>query len=325
MKKIEIQKHYKENKQLYQRLAENTKQALLSFLQEDGISYHSISSRIKEFDSYYEKIERKGYDKPLEQIEDFCGIRIICFYPADLERIKKIIQKEFDVLESIDKTANLEPDRFGYRSNHFIVKIKKEWLKAPNYRGLEDLKSEIQVRTILMHSWADIEHKLAYKKNEDVPLEFRRKLYQLSALLEIADTQFQDLKNQKENLKQSLIITKKGKSHFDISQNTNLDSLQSYLDFTFPNRMKGNNETSQLLEELNELELTLTDIESFRKDLEEILPKIEKDMVKGKWAQVGIVRAILDLKSDKYWNNRSKDWQEGKWGKNIVKWRKELK
>ena len=64
----------------------------------------------------------------------------------------------------------LEPDRFGYRSRHFIVSVNREWLKAPNYRGLSGLKAEIQVRTILMHAWADVEYKLAYKKRNMFPL-----------------------------------------------------------------------------------------------------------------------------------------------------------
>jgi len=36
-------------------------------------------------------------------------------------------------------------------------------MKAPNYRGLSKLNFEIQARTILMHGWAAINHKLLYK------------------------------------------------------------------------------------------------------------------------------------------------------------------
>jgi ppGpp synthetase/RelA/SpoT-type nucleotidyltranferase len=324
MTKQEVEKFYINNQKLFSRLAENTKQALQTFLEAENISYHSISFRIKKFDSYFEKIERKGYDNPFEQIEDFCGLRIICFYPYDLEKIAKIINSEFEVIESIDKSANLEPDRFGYRSNHYIVRVKKDWLNAPNYRGLEDLKAEIQVRTILMHSWADIEHKLAYKNKEDIPVEFSRKLYQLSALLEIADSQFQELKNDKENFKSSLIISKKGGDKiFDVQSDLNLDSFQAYLDFTFPNR--NNQEVDGLFRQVKKLKISLADIEKFRKETEEIIPEIEKEILRDRtWPQVGIIRAILDLKSDVFWNNRPKEWAETNWGKVISEWRKKI-
>ncbi|WP_316787227.1 hypothetical protein [Pedobacter frigiditerrae] len=319
MDKAEIEEHYHSKHSLYARLAENLKQALITFLTEQKISYHTISFRIKEFDSFYEKIERKGYENPLDQIEDFCGLRIVCFYPLDLDRISDIINDEFEILEAIDKSSALEPDRFGYRSNHYIVKIKKEWSKAPNYRGLENLKTEIQVRTILMHSWADIEHKLAYKNKEDIPIEFRRKLYQLSALLEIADSQFQELKNEKENFKQSLIINTKGKKSFDFSKDLNLDTLQAYLDFVFPKRPKTN--PFRLLKELLEHNISLEELDNMRIAVEPFISEVEKEISSTGWAQVGVVRAILDLKSESYWRWRSEAIKGTGWIKTISKWK----
>ncbi|HYF67821.1 MAG TPA: hypothetical protein VD884_06790 [Ohtaekwangia sp.] len=324
--KDDVEKYYKSQEPLYKRLEENLKQALVAFLDEGKISCHSISSRIKEFDSYYEKIERKRYDNPEDQIEDFCGLRIICFYPSDLEKIGKIIKREFEVVNSIDKTSNLEPDRFGYRSNHYIVKIKTEWAKAPNYRGLKNLKAEVQVRTILMHAWADIEHKLAYKKKEQIPGEFRRKLSQISALLEIADSQFQELKNEKEDLRKSLIIESKGKKNFDFSTELNLDTLQAYLDFAFPDRGKSLDSTRRLLDEIVSLNLSLKDIDQMKSEVQTIFPELEKKVVKeGRWAQVGIARMILDLKSDAYWKKRPKRWSNLSWGQVVLTERKRIK
>lgn len=322
--KQEIKEYYDNNKICQTRLAENLIQALQHFCDEDKISIHSITYRIKEFESFFEKIERKSYDNPAEQIEDFCGVRIVCFYPNDLERISNIINSEFQILESIDKTANLEADRFGYRSHHYIVKIKKDWSNAPNYRGLEDLKVEIQVRTILMHAWADIEHKLAYKKKEDIPQEFRRKLYQLSALLEIADSQFQELKNTKENFKSSLIIDNEGEKEFDTNKEMSLDSLQAYLDFNFPDRTRM--EVNSLLDELNTSNITFELIDNNYKKVRDILPEVESEIVhEGKWAQVGIVRAILDLTDDNFWMNRPLGMKNAQWGEVIEKWRRKLR
>jgi putative GTP pyrophosphokinase len=176
-----------------------------------------------------------------------------------------------------------------------------------------------------MHSWADIEHKLAYKKQEQIPTEFRRKLYQLSALLEIADSQFQDLKNEKEKLKHSLVIEERGIRKFDITKELNIDTFKGYLDFTFPNRLILKDQTTKLFDEFIEFEVTLEQFEKMRIETEEIMPIIESEILSDnkKWAQVGIVRAILDLKLDKYWESRMHI--EYNWNDVIREWREKLK
>jgi ppGpp synthetase/RelA/SpoT-type nucleotidyltranferase len=325
----EIKKYYDENYVKYSRLADNIKEAFKTFLSENDLNYHTISSRIKAYNSYVDKIDRKNYKNPQDEIEDFCGVRIVCFYPQDLDKIQEIIDKEFDVLDSIDKSEANEIDRFGYRSKHYIVKIKKEWATAPNYRYLENLKVEIQVRTILMHVWADIEHKLAYKKKEDIPDKFKRKLYQLSALLEIADNQFQDLKNQKESFQKSLVIDKKGIKEFDFTQDLNLDSLQAYLDFAFPDEPKSENSTRILLQELINYNISLYSFNEYVLALGKFLPKIETEVLGSKnklrnLTQVGKSRMVLDLMFDEYWNDRKVKALSASWFAAITKWREKV-
>ncbi len=183
MNKSEIKTKYDELLPLYQRLAENIKNALIQFLDDLNIDYLDVEFRIKDFKSFYEKIERKKYKNPFEDIQDFCGIRIINYYPSDLEKITDLIKKEFNVSESIDKQDELDDDRFGYRSYHFIATLRKSWMSAPNYRGLEGFNFEIQARTILMHGWAAINHKLLYKHEDDIPKQFKRDLFRSSALI----------------------------------------------------------------------------------------------------------------------------------------------
>lgn len=298
----------------YRNLAVNLQEALRGFLNDAGIEVLDVQYRIKEFDSFYEKIQRKGYTKPFEELEDICGLRIICYYPSDLDKICKLISSEFDVLESTDKADLLEPDRFGYRSTHFVVCIKDEWSKAPNYRGLSGLKTEIQVRTILMHAWADVEHKLAYKKREHVPPQLIRRLSQLSALFEVADQQLDGLWEAKKEYKQTFFI--KGKEYriisFDASKGLNIDNLQAVLDLHFPNRPK-DQDISYLLDELLAHEVTMEDIEDGYYKVKDILRESEKEELEyqgeslepvREMSQTGIVRHILDLTHDRYWSHR---------------------
>lgn len=304
----------------YSNLSVNIKQALNIILDNAGIEVLDIRSRIKEFESFWDKIQRKGYQEPFQDIEDICGVRIISYYPSDLEKISALIHREFNVIESIDKVDTLGPDKFGYRSIHFVVTIKDEWLSTPNYRGLSDIKAEIQVRTILMHAWADIEQKLAYKKAEYVPEKFRRNLARISAILEEADERLDSLRQERENYIETLISGEaKESGRFDINQEMSLDSLQAFLDFYFEDRGKSIKETALLLDEIMENKVSIRELVQGLEMVREFLPKMEKEsfriipsqtetglkLLPGKrWAQVGIARHILDITHDKYWKYR---------------------
>lgn len=74
---------------LYQRLSFNITESLKFLLKDSGIPYLDVYSRVKEFDSFFDKIDRKQYKKPFDQIEDICGLRIVCYYPSDILQIKK--------------------------------------------------------------------------------------------------------------------------------------------------------------------------------------------------------------------------------------------
>lgn len=302
---------YNELAPRYNSLAQNLTSAIRDFLIKNNIDFLDVASRIKTFDSFFDKIQRKKLStlKPLEEIKDLCGIRIIVFYPSDLELIHDIIHKEFDVLETINKEELLEPDRFGYRSFHYIVKIKDEWLKAPNYRGLNDLVAEIQVRTILMHAWADLSHKLSYKEKAYIPNQFRRQMSRLSALFELADEQFDILRKEKQNYVKSLIQASNDARSFDREQPLDVDSLQAFMDYYFPDRASDMQNTESLLNDLKNNNITFRDLidgyDKTKAELQSFEPLFFKKISAGKktrWAQVGIVRMILNLSHDRYWS-----------------------
>jgi hypothetical protein len=58
------------------------------------------------------------------------------------------------------------------------------------------LTAEVQVRSVLQHAWAAISRKLDYKVATQAPIVLRRRLFRLSALLELADDEFAGVRDE---------------------------------------------------------------------------------------------------------------------------------
>ena len=309
MRKVEIlpkeqlRKEYDHLLPKYRAMEQNLSRSLDKLIRDASIDFHVIEHRIKGFDSFYEKT-LGGYKDPLKEIKDVCGLRIVCLFQSDIDKIAEIIQREFIVDEITDKSQLLGTDRFGYRSRHFIVRLKDEWLKEPTHRGLEGLSAEIQVRTMLEHSWAAIEHKIQYKSAEQVPTEYRRRFSQLSALLELADEAFDDIRKSKEeylkNLKiKASIQTKKEPFEFDVSQPLNLDTLVLFLDHFIPDRERRVEDTGKLLDEILEAGLSMRDLLEILEKGKPLIPTIEKS-IGIKFHQTGVMRMSLMAYDENY-------------------------
>jgi putative GTP pyrophosphokinase len=133
----------------------------------------------------------------LSDITDLAGIRIITYYSDQVDNVAKIIEREFEVDKenTIDKRKIMDPDKFGYISLHYIIKLNDARKQLPEYERFKELKAEIQIRTILQHAWADIEHDLGYKSKDAIPRDIQRDFNRLSGLLELADKEFLGIRN----------------------------------------------------------------------------------------------------------------------------------
>ena len=102
----------------YKLLSEKTKEFLSSILRSKGIVPHSITSREKAPEELREKITREGgvYDNLLNNITDLAGVRIITYFPSDVDKIVPLIEKEFkvDPKHSMDKRLSSDFAIFGY-------------------------------------------------------------------------------------------------------------------------------------------------------------------------------------------------------------------
>ena len=156
-----------------------------------------IEGRVKSWNSLDGKLKRKEIDiKNCIELTDLIGVRIITLFKGDVDRLCALLGKTFKVLQKDDKSETIEISRFGYLSQHLVVKIPRAWKRMPSFKGL-DFQVEIQVRTGAQHIWAAASHVLQYKKEGDVPPAVSRSIYRVAALLETVDLEFERVLEQR--------------------------------------------------------------------------------------------------------------------------------
>lgn len=195
----EILNEYDKNKQINLAFTKKLESFISEILSFNNIHIHTLTSRVKERNSLTNKIIKKENYITVNQITDVCGIRITTYYEDDIPKISDLIKKNFkiDHDNSVNKKETLNPSTFGYLSQHYVISFNNDRDKLIEYRRFKDLKAEIQIRSILQHAWAEIEHDLGYKSK--IPDPIRRRFSMLAGLLELADREFIHIK---EDLKQ---------------------------------------------------------------------------------------------------------------------------
>jgi len=195
---------------------------LTKSLVKESVNSHQINFRIKDRNSLSNKLLKKNNKyTELSEITDLVGLRIITYFEDDIDRIAEIFNKEYeiDLPNSVDK-RKIDSDKFGYRSLHYVASLSKERAKLTAYKKYKGLKFEVQIRSILQHSWAEIEHDLGYKGENEIPLTAKRTFYRVAALLEQADIEFVKLKEliqEHELTIKKQILTSSPETKIDIS------------------------------------------------------------------------------------------------------------
>ncbi len=173
----------------------------------DGIEVSKVEGRIKEREDCIGKFARK-YLPALEEsktpyeirdyITDLIGIRVVCLYADEIEKVATVVRSHFDVIEETNKVAAVEgtEDSFGYKGLHMDLKLKDTRSALPEYAAYAQLRVELQIRTIIQDSWSVLDHKIKYKKS--IPNQLKRRINVLSALFELADREFLQIRDSTE-------------------------------------------------------------------------------------------------------------------------------
>jgi ppGpp synthetase/RelA/SpoT-type nucleotidyltranferase len=171
-------------------------------LGQSNFDLHLISARAKTPDSVLQKLRRKRYEDPEVEFTDRIGVRVITYYQRDVDAVADELRGAFliDAERSPDKRVELALREFGYRSVHLLARVNLTGLEEPGLAMLGREWFEIQIRSVLEHAWAEIEHELVYKAGVSHAEDFRRRFSQLAATLEGVDGSFEILRRERHRL-----------------------------------------------------------------------------------------------------------------------------
>lgn len=156
-----------------------------------------VAARAKDPDRFMAKATKmidgkRKYSRPLEQIQDQVGARIITFYLDDVEVVASVINKYFRPIEARDVVPESESE-FGYVGKHYILMTPEDLFLDEFDEAKIPKFFELQIKTLFQHAWSEAGHDLAYKPIEPLTSSQKRQLAFTAAQAWGADHMFENL------------------------------------------------------------------------------------------------------------------------------------
>ena len=174
---------------------------------DDSLDIAKVEGRVKDGSECIRKFSRK-YRAVLEEsstpyeiqpfISDLIGIRVVCLYEDELEKVAQAVRTLFDVIDVTDKVRDVEGTEasFGYKGLHLDLRLGAAQAALAENAALALWPIELQIRTIVQDSWSVLDHKIKYKKA--IPGPLKRRINVLAALFELADREFRQIRDETE-------------------------------------------------------------------------------------------------------------------------------
>ena len=125
----------------------------------------SSQTRIKSAESMRQKLQRLAFpvtaESAMKNVFDAAGVRLVCPFIQDIDRTAELIRAIPGVQIQTEKDYIRNPKPNGYRSYHMILSMPLRFLGNSS----KTVWLEVQLRTIAMDCWANIEHQLKYMLN----------------------------------------------------------------------------------------------------------------------------------------------------------------
>ncbi|MBF0427979.1 MAG: hypothetical protein HQL94_03590 [Magnetococcales bacterium] len=142
--------------------------------------------------------EKAGFYSKLKDIECLITVRVVVYFSDDLDYAVSLIKKEFSINESHSPVVDTsDQDRFGIHIRRFAIKLLAEQYARLEYQRFDSLKAELEIRTVLQHSWSEVKGVFDFLiSGARIPTENVNKLAQISYLLKMADDELVRIKDQ---------------------------------------------------------------------------------------------------------------------------------
>jgi ppGpp synthetase/RelA/SpoT-type nucleotidyltranferase len=205
LEKRAFRKFYDKNRPLLENARKTYIRIISSLIKQSDIGeVTKIEGRIKDREECIKKFHRK-YQSKLEAdeqpyaikdyISDLIGIRIICLYEDQIEAVSELLTQRFKIIDITDKISAVESTEasFGYKGLHMDLALNEQLSALPKYQPYAQYPFEVQIRSLIQDAWSVLDHKIKYKKS--IPNELKRRINLLSALFELADREFKEIRN----------------------------------------------------------------------------------------------------------------------------------
>lgn len=155
---------------------------------------NNVTSRVKEPNSIIKKMKKKNYELTykdmIEKINDVAGIRIICPLKQDIFIVKEMIKSFPNCTIIKEKDYITNPKKSGYSSYHLIVEIPVNIAQ-----NLFPVKVEIQICTMAMDFWSNLEHEVKYKPTKKLSSKISKELVACAQLVNKLDDKMMRIYN----------------------------------------------------------------------------------------------------------------------------------
>ena len=160
--------------------------------QRNPIEY--LKSRVKSLESIVKKLHKKGYtlsvENAMKELNDIAGIRVICSFIDDIYSVADMLKNQDDITVILEKDYIQHPKPNGYRSYHMVLEVPVFFSQRK-----QNVKVEVQIRTIAMDFWASLEHKLYYKETDITSEEISQRLKKCADIIADTDIEMQSIRS----------------------------------------------------------------------------------------------------------------------------------
>lgn len=152
-----------------------------------------VTGRVKTIASILDKAQKKKIpvDRAVDEFIDIAGVRIICQFVEDIQKVVEIIRcrTDMEIVRERDYINHMKSS--GYRSYHIIVNYEVQTIS-----GSRTIKVEIQIRTLAMNFWSTIEHSLQYKYKKNIPDHIKEKLMNAANAIILLDNEMSAVRSE---------------------------------------------------------------------------------------------------------------------------------